>query len=224
MGLYHANIEMKNLTEAEAAARELRERFPNIIEGRMYLGEVLLAGTKDEKHITEAVQVLEEAEALIQRLPADNSLRPSIDLLLGRAYYERKDYPKAQRQLEKSLQTTPDNPDALFYLGRTYRALGLAEKAEKTLIEHRLVLQDVSYVRKKNALLKTNPDDFVNRLELARWYRKRGAYRSALVHYEELAERGQGGDEARAEQEEIQQMLRTAKAATAGGGNDAKAP
>ncbi|MGC4043841.1 MAG: tetratricopeptide repeat protein [Armatimonas sp.] len=131
MGLYHSAIELKDLPAAEASARELRQRFPEQIEGRFYLGEVLLESATDDTRVTSAVKELEEAETLLTREPLDNELVPMLKLLLGRAYYAQKNYTKAKSYLEASVKITPDNADAMFFLGRTYRALGEKKKRKR---------------------------------------------------------------------------------------------
>jgi thioredoxin-like negative regulator of GroEL len=74
------------------------------------------------------------------------------------------------------------------------------------------------------ATLNSDPNDYVTRLKLARWYRSQKAYKSALVHYEELVSRGQGGEEAKNERQEIIQKLKELSAARMQGINDAKRP
>ncbi len=215
MGLYHSSIEMKSLPEAEAAARELRKRFPEMIEGRFYLGEVLLFGAKSDAQLEESIRELLQAKEEIKNIPKENDWHFTSNLLLGRAYCNAKKYKEAVPYLEKSVEITPDNPDALFYLGRSYRALGNEKKAVEVLAEHRTVLQNVAFVRKQVAQLNTDSNDFVTRLKLARWYLSQKAYKSALVHYEELISRNQGGEEAKNERAEIVQKLKYLSAAGA---------
>jgi tetratricopeptide (TPR) repeat protein len=225
MGIYHSNIEMKNLVEAEKAAREIRKRFPEMIEGRLYLGEVLLLGSKNKNQLEESIQELLDAKEKMKDIPKDSDLNFSLDLLLGRAYFGAKKYPEAMVCLERSLKITPDNPDALFYLGKTYRALGNEKRAAELLAEHRTVYQNVAFVRKNVAILGYNPDDYVTRIKLARWYKSKKAYKSALIHYEELISRNQGGEEAKIERAEIVQKLRGLASTTAQKeSNDAKIP
>ena len=207
MGLYHSSIELKSLGEAEAAARELRKRFPDQVEGRFYLGEVLLQGAKNNGQVDEAITELKQAEKQIKNAPKTSDWHFSLNLLLGRAYYNLKKHQEALVYLNRAVEITPDNPDVLFYLGRTYRALGNEKKATEVLEEHRLVYQNVSYVRKQAALLNSNADDSKTRLELARWYKVRKAYKSARVHYEELVARGQEGDVAQKELDEVNQKI-----------------
>lgn len=215
MGLYHSSIELKSLTEAEAAARALRKRFPDQVEGRFYLGEVLLLGSKGKEALNEAISELKDAEVVIKDTPKTNEWHFTLYLLLGRAYYNQKTYPEALKYLKLAVEVTPDNPDALFYLGRTYRALGNEKKAAEVLAEHRLVYQSVAYVRKQVALLNTNPDDSKTRLALARWYVQRTAYKSARVHYEELVTRGQELPVAKKELEEMNRKMAEEEAAHA---------
>lgn len=214
-GLYHSAFELRELPKAEAAARELRKRFPEMIEGRLYLGEVLLEASKETGKVDEAVRELDAAEPLLAKEPPSSDLNITHKQLMGRAYYAQKSYPKAKTYLEEAVKLTPDNGDVMFFLGRTYRALGQKEQAEKVLREHRLLLQDVIYVRKKSTTLNVNPEDGVTRLELARWYKKRGAYRSALNHYEQLVERKQATPEVEAELDEVRKAMTQGASAAA---------
>jgi predicted Zn-dependent protease len=213
MGFYHSSIEMNSLVEAETAARELRKRFPEIIEGRLYLGEVLLLGSKSDAQLAESIQELHAAEKQMKNTSNRTEGDFTLNLLLGRAYFSSKKYNEALPYLQKSVELTSDNPDALFYLGRTYRALGNEKKSIEVMAEHRVVYQSVAFVRKKVAILGLNPNDSASRLELARWYRSQKAYKSALVHYEELISRGQGGEEAAKERLEIVAKLKELAAA-----------
>ena len=228
MGMYHSSTELKSLKEAEEAARELRRRFPDQQEGRLYLGEVLLLGAKGESQVNEAIAVLKEAEAVAKKSNNIQDWEFTFSLLLGRAYYVLKDHAVAIKYLLRAVEITPDSPDALYYLGRTYRAMGNEKKAVEVLEEHRLVYQNVSFVRKQVALLNSNSDDFVTRLRLARWYRDRKAFRSAQVHYEELVSRNQGGAEAKAELDDIRAKIAAGLAADKGvakrKASDAKTP
>ncbi|MFZ5564654.1 MAG: tetratricopeptide repeat protein [Thermodesulfobacteriota bacterium] len=55
------------------------------------------------------------------------------NFLMGQAYYHKKEYIRAVERFEKTLELQPDYVFARHWLGKTYLAMGLTDKAVKTL-------------------------------------------------------------------------------------------
>lgn len=188
VGLYQAYIAQKKNAEALAMAREITTRFPNVVEGNLYLGEAMIETAQGPADYDAARTVLRkalDASAQMQRMDQFAVLH-----LMGRTFFNQSRWREALTYFERGNAMIPDNPDLLFLLGRTYRALGDNAKAEATLAKHKQVYADVAKVRQFTARINDNPNDPIARLECARWYAARGIPMNAAVQYEEMIARG----------------------------------
>jgi predicted Zn-dependent protease len=70
-------------------------------------------------------QVLKFSKVYLQKFSEDVEL----NLYIGRAAYEQKEYQLARSHLEKSYRFAPANPEVTLWLSRCYRRLGRQKKA-----------------------------------------------------------------------------------------------
>jgi membrane associated rhomboid family serine protease/Flp pilus assembly protein TadD len=83
---------------------------------------------------------LDEAISRLAATVARNPKNKSALGLLGSAYLQKKDYPRAENVLTRLVQLDPDNMPAKYNLGLTYGAMGRYEDAHRIFAE--LVQQD----------------------------------------------------------------------------------
>ncbi|MDX1931760.1 MAG: tetratricopeptide repeat protein [Capsulimonadales bacterium] len=187
VGLYQAYIANKKHQEALKLANHLRERFPNLPERSLYLGEASVLTARTSEEYAKARDILETARKSAESLRQMD--RFTVEFLIGRSYYGQKDWKNALAYFETADKIAPNNPDLLFLLGRTYRFLGQEAKAEATLTRHRKAYEDQAELRRFQAKLNETPDDRETRLAFARWYVSKDLLRPALIQYEELIAR-----------------------------------
>jgi tetratricopeptide (TPR) repeat protein len=82
----------------------------------------------------EAVQLahsgqLDEAEALLKELLAEEPDLPEVYQNLGYLYAQRKNWPVAEENYQKALELRPGDPDLMIALAHVYQAAGQSDKA-----------------------------------------------------------------------------------------------
>lgn len=97
---------------------------------------------------------------------------------LGRAYYEKKIYSKAERYLLEALKLSPDFTMAQYYLGKTYLATGKLNDA-------RVILEKAT---------ETDPKNPAFLLEIGKIYRLLGDKQSASLALKGAMELSQDSD------------------------------
>lgn len=188
VGLYQTHTQAYQYPQALAIAREIVKRFPGMTEGYLYLAEAITETAEGPDDYAKVRAALQKAA------PQHDNLRPldqfAYDFLMGRSYYEERRYREALPFLESAYRKVGDNPDMLFALGRTYRALGDEKMAQRILKEHRQTYDNIASVRRLRAKIEDDPTDPAPRLELARWYTRKGVLGSAAIQYEDMIEHG----------------------------------
>ncbi len=188
VGLYQAEVNEKRLDDALADARIIVRRFPQVLEGKLYLGEALFLTATSPQDYDAArsalTDVLKRAGELRRR---DHS---AAEMLLGRAYLNQHRWKEALVHLQRADAIAPGNPDTLFLLARVNRALGNSAAATAAIKRHDQVYADTAKVRQYNARINAHPMDANLRLEFARWYLRKGIPQNAMVQYEEMVDRG----------------------------------
>lgn len=152
-----AYMEKDRLDLAIVHLQKAIQLSPEYVVAKNDLGNVYIA----QKNWDAAIAVLQDA--------ADNILyaTPYYPLTnLGIAYYEKKDYTKAETYFQKALSSNPKFVVAKYHLGRTYFAAGKLKEA-------RDILEEATETESKNPFLL---------LEIGRVYRKLGDR-----HHAELA-------------------------------------
>ena len=201
VGLYQAFIAQKKDAEALEMAQTISSRFKEVKEGALYLGEAQVASAKTSEEFDVARKTLKEA------MGNEKELRPmdqfSVNMLFGQSYYNQQRFAEAKPYLEKAEDTVSGNPDLLFLLGRTYRALGETSKADATLTRHREVYENTAKIRHYQARVKDDPTNAGLRMEFARWYAAHGYVPAARTQYEEMILRGLDVDAAKKAIEEL---------------------
>jgi predicted Zn-dependent protease len=196
VGLYQAYIAQRKFPPALEIAQSLAARFPQIPERFLYLGEAQVETAQTADDYEAARETLRKAQENLSRFrPLDQF---AFYLLYGRTYYEEKRFAEALTNFLKATDIVADNPDALFLLGRTYRALGKNDLADATLKRHKSTFEDIAMVRRFQAQINDNPNDAKTRRACAEWYERRGMMQNALVQYEEMVTRGLDSDWAKA--------------------------
>lgn len=104
--------------EAIKALEEIVKKDPNDQEAIVALGNVLRA----RKQYAQAAEVYSQA---IDRLKNPTKQNWSLYFYRGNAYERAKDWPKAEKDLEKALELFPDQPQVLNYLGYSWVDQGL---------------------------------------------------------------------------------------------------
>ena len=100
-------------------------------------------------------------------------------------YFQEGEYDKALRLLESAVAMGPDDPDAMFFLGRTYLELGQNEKAAdilEKLIEKYPDFTDVHYFLGTAHGKQDNMADA--HYHLGVFYARKGKLKSAVYHLE----------------------------------------
>lgn len=142
-------------TEAAQAYGEFLRLMPDALDGakiRDWIGQVKqvtgqASGTyeevvvDDEQIVTELDKRYKDVMGKFQEGDVDVTIRQCIRILnedaghvrsrvlLGRAYLRQKAYDNAIEQLENSLVTRPDHPEALYFLGQAAEKRGVHDKA-----------------------------------------------------------------------------------------------
>ena len=120
LGLARALMAAGRPAEALAELDAIKGPLAKELDHRLLRTEALLGlGRTDE-----ALRAGEEARRLA---PA----RPEVYALLGRIHASRRDLPRAQAELAKALEVSPDYAPARFELGRLYRFQSQPEEALK---------------------------------------------------------------------------------------------
>ena len=202
VGLYQSYIYQKRADDAVKTARIIVERFPQVDEGKLYLGEGLLLGAKSPADYDAARAVLLEAAKHADHYRTMD--RSANHFLIGKSYYSQGRWKDALRHFELADAISPGNPDLLFLLGRTYRTVGDAKMAGETMKRHRKVYDQTEKVRQYNARINAQPTDPRPRLEFAQWYRQNGMASNALIQYEEMVMRGLEIETAKREMKELE--------------------
>jgi cytochrome c-type biogenesis protein CcmH/NrfG len=203
VGLYQAYIAMKKDPEALDMARLIVQRFPQVVEGQYYLGRAMVANAHTPAEYEAARTVLMEAAANAKSFPQMDQF--AVEELLGRTYFTQQHWPEARAHFERADQIMPGNPDLLFLLARTYRAMGEQALADKTMARHDTYYEDTEKKRQYLARIDENPNDTQARLELARWYARKDLPRDAAAQYDEMIARGLEVDTAKRELEVLEQ-------------------
>jgi predicted Zn-dependent protease len=124
-----------------------------------------------------------EAVTYIQKALAHNALDPFILTDLGRIYFMDGRYKEAHDTLEGALSISMDNPEGLFYFGRTLVELDQLDEAAKifkTLISKYKGYEEAYYsLGETSGRLKDLPNAHYY---LGLYYYKKGEYRTAHFH------------------------------------------
>lgn len=147
--------------EAEKMLRKLLQREPDNGQALEQLSQLLT----DEGRTQEAIDLLSQAAA--------DSPSPDVYDLLGAAYTQGKDWPKAEQAYEQAVQQDPDEPS---------HRRGLAE----ALIEQDKYSQALEQYKKLAALEPGTAENYVRMAEL---YRRLGQFdqaKTAILRAKEL--------------------------------------
>jgi tetratricopeptide (TPR) repeat protein len=104
--------------EATKALQEIIKKDPDDQEAIVALGNVMRA----RKQYAEAAEVYSRA---IDKLKNPTRQNWSLYFYRGNAYERAKDWPKAEKDLEKALELFPDQPQVLNYLGYSWVDQGI---------------------------------------------------------------------------------------------------
>jgi tetratricopeptide (TPR) repeat protein len=203
VGLYQVYIAQQKDTEALKMARLIAERFPGVIERHLYLSEALIQNAKGPADYEEARRALTDASRTESQLRDKD--RFALQFLWAQSYYKEARWKEALPYLLRAQTLIPDNPDMLFMLGRTYRALGNTALADSTMKMHRQVYEDAEAARQLLARIEDKPLDAEARLALARWYVKHNAFLNAIAQYEDMITRGLKVEVAQRELDAVEQ-------------------
>lgn len=147
---------------AERVLRGILQREPDNEQALEQLSQLLIDGGRSE----EAIGVLAQA--------ADDSSSPDLFDMLGEAYAQQKDWPKAEAAYSKAIEQEPDEPSHRH---------GLAE----ALIEEEKYSQALQQFKKLAGLEPSTAENYVRMAEL---YRRMGQFdqaQSSLMRAKELA-------------------------------------
>lgn len=197
VGLYQTYVYEKKYDEAEKAARLVVDRFPNVKEGKLYLGEALILTANSPQDYEAARALLFAAADFSDTLRKMD--RSAVQFLLGKSYFNQSRWREAIAHFEQADKIAPGNPDLLFLLGRAYRKAGDEVRATATMARHRQVYELTAKIRQYSARINDDPDNGKIRLEYARWNVKNGMPANAVIQYEEMISRGVEVDAARRE-------------------------
>ncbi|HWK86155.1 MAG TPA: tetratricopeptide repeat protein [Xanthobacteraceae bacterium] len=104
--------------EATKALEEIVKNYPDDQEAIVALGNVLRA----RKQYAQAAEVYTKA---IDRIGTPGKQNWSLYFYRGNAYERAKEWPKAEKDLEKALELFPDQPQVLNYLGYSWVDQGI---------------------------------------------------------------------------------------------------
>lgn len=203
VGLFQAYTAEQKDAEAAEMARYIVKNFPEIPEGGLYLGEALTESATSPAEFEEARRVLLRAQSKENLLREKD--RFTLHLLVARTYIKQNRWAEALPRLLRAREFGGDNPDMLFLLGRTYRALGKTALAEATMTQHRQVYEKTETLRQMMARVNEKPTDAGARLTLARFYVKHDAIPKAISQYEEMISRNIAVETAVREKEALEQ-------------------
>jgi tetratricopeptide (TPR) repeat protein len=148
--------------QAEKVLRAILEREPDNGQALEQLSQLLI----DEGRSEEAITLLNQA--------ASDSAEPGFYDLLGDAYSQQKDWPKAEEAYRKAVDEDPDEPNHRH---------GLAE----ALLEEQKYPQALEQFQK---LAELEPGTYQNYVRLAELYRKLGQFdqaQSSILRAKQLA-------------------------------------
>jgi tetratricopeptide (TPR) repeat protein len=202
-GLYQAYIAMEKDSEALEMARAIVKRFPRAAEGPYYLGKAMVMNARTPADYDAARAVLMRAAANSGNYQQMDQF--GVEQLLGRTYFATQHWQEARTHFERADQIIPGNPDVLFLLGRTYRAMGEQALAEKTMARHDRYYEDTEKKRRYLARIDENPNNAQARLELARWYTRKDLPLDAAAQYKEMIARGLDTETAQQELRALEQ-------------------
>jgi beta-barrel assembly-enhancing protease len=125
----------------------------------------------------------DQALEQLKRVQAKNALDPCILTDLGRIYFLDGRYEEALGALEGAVSLASNNPEGLFYQGRSQMELGQLKKAaetfEATIREDRQYLPAYYFLGETDGRLNNMPDAHYY---LGIYYYRKGQNRTAHYH------------------------------------------
>jgi tetratricopeptide (TPR) repeat protein len=178
------------MPEALEMARRIVTRFPTLPEGPLYLAEATIENARGPQDYEAAREALQEARKRRERLRAPDQF--ALEFLSGRSYFEQGRWRDALPFLERANDIVPDNPDMLFQLGRTYRALGNARRADLVLKKQKQAYENIAMVRRLTARICDDPRNPAPRARTGPLVCPGGRPGQRVGQYEEMIARGPG--------------------------------
>jgi len=188
-----------------AAAQEFERALAEGVAPECYLAlcvRAQVAGMTEEAvaqiHALIETGRFDEAQARIEKFPAQNEYAGPNLLLRAELFYARKNYPEAQRAAEQADALLGGSDQALLLLGKIFTSQGDSARAAKAYaraVERRADPETLRLLgqalegqkdidgalRVYQQVLNAKPSDQAARLALARLYREKGNASGALV-------------------------------------------
>ena len=108
---------------------------------------------------------------------------------LGVIHYDRKEFPEAEKDLEKSVELDRFHENAWYKLGQVRHRLGKEEAATAAFERHKAIQPLLRQIKGVERSLATDPGNFDNRFELSRMLIACERFDEALVQLLEIAAR-----------------------------------
>ncbi|MBI1276079.1 tetratricopeptide repeat protein [bacterium] len=129
LNMASAKASLDDYNGATALLKSLTKKYPDHASVWLQLGDTL----RRHEEFKEAADAYSQALELMKDVSDDE--RWPVLYMRGICYERSKQWPKAEADLKKTLELSPDQPDVLNYLGYSWLDMGMHTDEAKAMIE-----------------------------------------------------------------------------------------